>query len=216
MRFRVRAVIVVASLVAAASCSPTPKPPTPAPTALVCPGSTFGDPGYVSSDQNRVVNGSFGMPAIRGRRSVSTLQGWAVNGPVKLIAAPSCLPFPDNQYVSLGFGASISQQVTTVAGATYRVQFSDSMEGVCNIAGTLLNAYWNAKFIGSAVTTAIGTTPSAAVPPWGGGVGTEGVTVIATSTSSVLRFVAANVAYSCALDVSNVSVEVEPPGTPWP
>jgi hypothetical protein len=116
--FRLLAVLVVVA--AATSCSTTPKPtprPSPAPTALVCPRPAPGDAGYVNSDQNLVVNGSFGMPQL------------------------------------------------------------------------------------------------AAVPPWGS-CGTVGAAGIATGTTTVLRFVAATVAFSCALDISNVSVEVKPQGTP--
>jgi len=51
--------------------------------------------------------------------------------------------------------------------------------------------------------------------PWGE-IDTEESTVTGTGGLRVLRLVAANASDSCALDISNASLAVKPPGTPQP
>lgn len=163
----------------------------------------------MSSARNLVVNGSFGMPSITGKRAMAALPGWAAHGSVTLVSSGSCLRFPDNQYLSLAFGASISQQLPTSKGTTYRIQSSDSMEGICNTAGTALNTYWNSTLLSTTTTLASGTTPEPAATAWAGYT-TGGATVTGTGTPGLLRFVAANAAHTCGLDLSNVSMQVVP------
>ena len=114
----------------------------------------------IAGSPNLVVNGGFDTPRITGRHTVSTLAGWLVSGPVELVASPSCGAVPaSGQYVALGYGASISQAVSTVPGKLYQLQAYESMEGVCNIAGTVLDTYWNSTLAGSTTTLATGTDP---------------------------------------------------------
>ena len=216
MHLRVRSFAVLAVTVAATSCSTAPAPTTPAPTALVCPASVPTAPTSTTGGRNLVVNGSFKAPKITGRRTVSTLPGWSVSGAVKLAASPSCPAVPAaGQYVTLGYGASISQPVSTVPGRVYQIQFNDSKEGVCNIAGSVLHTYWSSTLVASSITTATGTTPDAGNSAWDS-YGTDTATTIAKSATTVIRFVAATEAFSCAFDIGNVSVLIKPGVTPQP
>lgn len=187
-----------------------PTPRTPAPTALICQAPAPTGPGSVVGGLNLAVNGSFAAPKIKGRRSVSTLPGWSVNGAVKLVASTSCLPVPpDDQYLALGYGGAVSQPVPTVKGHAYAIQFYDSMEGICNTAGTVLNAYWNSVLVGASITSATSTTPDSGDAAWGSYV-SFAATVIATGTTGVLRIVAKTESFSCALDISHLSVVPKP------
>jgi hypothetical protein len=157
-----------------------------------------------------VVNGGFDTPRITGRRTVSTLAGWLVSGPVKLVASPSCgaVP-PSGQYVALGYGASISQAVPTVPGKLYLFQVYESMEGVCNIAYSEIDTYWNSTLVSSTTTPATGRTPDSGDTAWGA-YDTYTPTFIAKSATSAIRIVATTEAFSCAFDVANASVTVKP------
>ena len=202
----------VAAAVAVTSCSTTPKPTPrpPAPTALVCQAPAPTGPGSPIGGQNLAVNGSFAAPKIKGRRSVTTLPGWSVTGAVRLVASTSCLPVPsDAQYLALGYGGSVSQPVLTVKGQEYVIEFYDSMEGVCNIAAAVLDAYWNSTLVAASITNATGTTPDSGDTAWGSN-GTVTATAIASGPSSVIRFVATTEAFSCSLDISHVSVVTKP------
>lgn len=204
---------VAVAVVAATSCSTTPKstPRTPAPTALVCQAPAPTGPGSVVGDLNLAVNGSFATPKIKGRRSVLMLPGWSVSGAVKLVASTSCLPVPpDDQYLALGYGGAVSHPVPTVKGHAYAIQFYDSMEGICNTAGAVLNAYWNSVLVGASITRATSTTPDSGDAAWGS-YGSFTATVIATGTTGVIRVVATTEAFSCALDISHLSVVIKPP-----
>ncbi len=211
LRFRSVAVLAVAA--AATSCATAPAPRTPAPTALVCPAPVPTPPTSTTGGQNLVVNGGFDTPRITGRRTVSTLAGWLVSGPVKLVASPSCGAVPaSGQYVALGYGASISQAVPTVPGKLYQFDVYESMEGVCNIAYSEIDTYWNSTLISSTTTPATGRTPDAGDTAWGA-YDTYTPTFIAKSATSAIRFVATTEAFSCAFDVANASVTVKPSPT---
>ena len=217
MRWKVIPAALVA-LFLVCSCSSPPAPtarPTPTPTALACPAPQPEDPGFVASGQNRIVNGSFGSPSIQGHRKVTSLPGWTVTGAVELVAATSCLPFPDNQYASLSYGATLTQMVPTVPGTTYELSSSDSREGECSTAGADLDVYWNAMQISVDISLAQGTTPTGGPPPppWGF-IGTAGTEVIATSDTSEVRVVVSEAAVTCRFDVSNLSLVVKPKATP--
>jgi len=208
------ALLVVAA--SATSCSTAPKPKTPAPTARVCPAPVPTPPDSIAGSRNLVVNGGFDTPRITGRRTVSTLEGWSVSGPVKLVASPSCGAVPGSgQYVALGYGASISQAVPTVPGKLYLFQVAESMEGVCNIAYSALDTYWNSTLVSDTTTPATGRTPNAGDTAWGA-YGTFTPTFIAKSATSTVRVVATTEAFSCAFDVANVSVTVKSSPTPKP
>ena len=147
MHLRARSFTLLVVAACATSCSTAPKPRTPAPTVLVCPAPFPTPP--VAGSPNLVVNGGFDTPRITGRRTVSSLAGWLVSGTVKLVASPSCNAVPGSgQYVALGYGASISQAVPTIPGKLYLFQVADSMEGVCNIAYSEIDTYWNSKLVG--------------------------------------------------------------------
>ena len=134
-----------------------------------------------------------------------------VSGTVKLVASASCDAVPGSgQYVALGYGASISQAVPTIPGKLYLFQIYDSMEGICNVAGSVLDAYWNSTPVGAAITTATGRTPDAGDSAWGS-YGAYASTSMAKSSTSVIRIVATTEAFSCAFDVANVSVTLKPP-----
>ncbi len=219
MHWKAIATTLVAAFVAC-SCSAAPSPtnpPTATPTALVCPGPHPGDPGFADQSQNRMVNGSFGDPAIRGKRRVTSLSGWTVTGTVDLVAATSCLPFPDNQYASLSFGAALTQTVATVPGTAYELSASDSREGVCSTAASEFDIDWNSEKVSSDLSSAEGTTPTGGSPPspWGFVI-SAGAEVGATSALSEVRFVVADAAESCRFDVSNISLVVKPKTTPAP
>lgn len=205
----------------ACSCSSTPAPtnrPTATPTALSCPGPQPGDPGFVpNSSQNLIVNGSFGEPPISGHRTVTSIPGWTVAGKVELVASPSCLPFPDNQYASLSFGESLSQTVPTTRGTTYNLVVSDGRDGDCSTAGSELDVYWNGKEVSADIAFAQGTTPTGGPlsTPWGA-YGTASASGVATGGTSEVRFVVSNAAVSCRFDVSNISLVVKPKATPAP
>ncbi len=211
--------LVAAFVACSCSTAPSPtNPPTATPTALACPGPQPGDPGFVADpSENLIVNGSFGEPLIHGQRRVTSLSGWTLTGTVDLVAATSCLPFPDNQYASLSFGAAVTQTVATVPGTAYDLSVSDSREGICSNAASELDTYWNAEKVSSDLSSAQGTTPTGGPPPlpWGF-VGTAGAEVDATSASSELRFVVADAAASCRFDLSNISLVVKPKRTPAP
>ena len=214
VHLRARSFALLAVAASATSCSSVPKPRTPAPTALVCPAPVPTPPDSIAGSPNLVVNGEFDTPTITGRHTVSTLAGWLVSGPVKLVASPSCGAVPaTGQYVALGYGASISQAVSTVPGKLYQLQAYESMEGVCNIAGTVLDTYWNSTLAGSTTTLATGRTPDAGETAWGA-YDTFTPAFIAKSATSEIRFVATTEAFSCAFDVANVSVTLKPSATP--
>ena len=201
------ALLVVAA--SATSCSTAPKPRTPAPTALVCPAPVPTPPDSIAGSRNLVVNGGFDTPRITGRRAVSTLAGWLGKGTVKLVASPSCGAVPGSgQYVALGYGASISQAVPTVPGKLYLFQAAESMEGVCNIAYSEVDTYWNSTLVSSTTTPATGRTPDAGDNAWGA-YGTYTPTFTAKSATAVIRIVATTEAFSCAFDVANVSVTLK-------
>ena len=211
MHLRVLSFTLLVVAACATSCSTVPKPRTPGPTALVCPAPFPTPPGSIAWSPNLVVNGAFDTPRITGRRTVWSLAGWLVSGTVKLVASPSCDAVPGSgQYVALGYGASISQAVPTIPGKLYQFQIYDSMEGICNVAGSVLDAYWNSTPVGAAITTATGRTPDAGDSAWGS-YGAYASTSMAKSSTSVIRIVATTEAFSCAFDVANVSVTLKPP-----
>jgi hypothetical protein len=211
LRARSFALLVVAA--SASSCSTVPKPRTPAPTALVCSARVPTPPDSTAGSRNLVVNGEFDTPRITGRRTVSTLAGWSVSGPVKLVASPSCGALPaSGQYLALGYGASISQAVPTVPGKRHLFQLYQSTEGVCNIAGSVFDTYLNSTLVGSSTMLATGRTPDAGDTPWGA-FDTYTPTFIARSATSAIRIVATTEAFSCAYDVANVSVTLKPSPT---
>jgi hypothetical protein len=127
--------------------------------------------------------------------------------------SPSCRAVPANgQYVALGYGASISQAVPTVPGKLYQFDVYESMEGVCNIAYSEIDTYWNSALISSTTTPATGRTPDAGDTAWGA-YDTYTPTFIAKSATSAIRIVATTEAFSCAFDVANASVTVKPSPT---
>jgi hypothetical protein len=221
-RSAVRSKAIPTALIAAflaCSCSATPRPTaTASPTLLACPGPQPGDPGYgIDSADDLIVNGSFGDPFISGHRTVTSLPGWAVIGKVELVASPSCLPFPDNQYASLAFGASVAQSVPTTRGTPYTLVVSDTRDGDCSTAGSELDTYWDGQKINSDIALAQGTTPTGGPPsaPWGS-YGSEAVPVVAGGATSEVRFVVAAAAVTCRFDLSNSSLVAKPKTTPAP
>jgi hypothetical protein len=203
------------------SCSSTPAPTnrptaTASPSLLDCPGPQPGDPGYgINSAQDLIVNGSFGDPVISGHRIVMSIPAWAVIGTVELVASPTCLPFPDNQYVRLSFGASVAQSVPTTRGTTYTLVVSDTRDGDCSTAGSELDTYWGGQKISSDIAFAQGTTPTGgpASTPWGA-ISSEAAPVVAEGATSEVRIVVADAGATCRFDVSNISLVVKPKAAP--
>jgi hypothetical protein len=219
----VRAYAIATALIAgsmACSCSSAPSPtnlPTATPASLACPAPQPDDPGFVAAADDLIENGSFGAPTISGHRTVSSLPGWAVTGSVELVASPACLPFPDNQYASLAFGAALAQSVPTTRGTTYTLFQSDARDGDCSTAGSELDAYWDGREVNADIAFAQGTTPTGGPPstPWGA-YASESAAVVATGATSEVRYVVADAADTCRFDLSNISLVVKPKATPAP
>ncbi|MGA7987818.1 MAG: hypothetical protein WCB51_05410 [Candidatus Dormiibacterota bacterium] len=206
----------LAAVFLSCSCSSSPAPTTrptatPSPSVTACPGPQPGDPGYVADPaHDLIVNGSFGDPHIGGHRRVTSIPGWAVVGTVELVASPSCLPFADNQYASLAFGASVAQTVPTTPGTTYTLNVSDTRDGDCSTAGSELDTYWDGRKINSDIALAQGTTPTGGPPstPWGS-YGSEAAPVAAGGSTTEVRIAVADAAVTCRFDVSGIALVVK-------
>jgi hypothetical protein len=174
-----------------------------------------------ASAPNLIANGDFSQPVVSGFETfyplatttlpsaVNSIQGWKVGAnSVDVMGHAYWKPLPpgspgDSQSVDLSGGApgSISQTVSTTAGARYLLKWYASGNPGCGQSSKVMHVFWNRKLIASHTVNTGG--PAAAKMVWSA----ENQGVVASSVQSVLEFADATPDKSpCGAVVAEVSL----------